>query len=73
MNYSGKRFMDLSFAQKNTGTVHVYLDILQQWLYPQLLTDFLQQLLFQYNGTTHHYLNDLSLFLDEQLHGSQMK
>ena len=61
-----ERFMVLSFFEGNTVTGNSYFEILQDWLFPQLNEDS-ENFIFQEDGTTPHWHNQASRFLNETL------
>ena len=52
------------FFTEKTVTGHTYLDMIQQWLFPQMREDS-DNFLFQQDGAPPHYHNDVRDFLNE--------
>jgi hypothetical protein len=58
------------FFAESTITGAVYLDMLQNWLWPQPTEDIPQDLIhFQQDGAPPHYHWEVQYFLDDQLPG----
>lgn len=62
-----QRFMAISFLRGNTVTGHFCLEMLKDWLFPELNEDSEDDLIFKQDGAPPHWHNHIRRFLNDIL------